>query len=95
MKRTFKITDKNILEGEKANPQNCAIAKAIKGKMKKKITEVSVLPTQVILHIDKKMFIAEMPAKGTNFIKRFDRGLAVNGFELNLSFKKGYALTSN
>lgn len=94
MKQNLKITDRNILEGEKANPQNCAIARAIKSKMKKKITNVSVLPSQVVLEIDKKMFIAEMPKKGTDFIKRFDRGLAVNAFELNLKFKKGYALTS-
>lgn len=92
MKKTIKITDRNILEGEKANPQNCAIARAIKSKMKKKITGLSVLPTQVILEIDKKMFVAEMPKDGTNFIKRFDRGLAVNAFELNLKFKKSYAL---
>ena len=92
MKQTLRITNKNILEGEKANPQNCAIARAIKSKMKKKVTEVSVLPSQVILHIDKKMFIAKMPKNGANFIKRFDHGLAVNAFELNLKFKKGYAL---
>lgn len=88
----FKITDKNILEGEKANPQNCAIARAIKSKMKKKIEDISVLPSQVTLRIDNKLFIAEMPKKAGNFIKRFDRGLAVNAFKLNLKFKKGYAL---
>ena len=92
MKHNIKITNSNILEGEKANPQNCAIARAIKSKLKKKVQEVSVLPAQVILKIDKKMFVAEMPKEGTNFIKRFDRGLAVNAFELNLKFKKGYAL---
>jgi hypothetical protein len=92
MNHTIKITDTNILEGEKANPQNCAIARAIKSKMKKKITNVSVLPTQVILTIDKKMFIAKMPKSGTNFIKRFDRGQAVNAFKLDLKFKKGFAL---
>lgn len=90
--QTFKVTNKNILEGEKANPQNCAIARAIKNQMKKKMTNVSVLPNQVILEMDKKMFIAEMPKIGTNFIKRFDRGQAVNAFKLNLKFKKGYAL---
>jgi hypothetical protein len=42
--------------------------------------------------MDKNMFIANMPKVGTNFIKRFDRGQAVNSFELNLKFKKGYAL---
>lgn len=92
MKHKINITDTNILEGEKANPQNCAIARAIKSKLKKKVQEVSVLPTQVILKIDKKMFVAEMPKEGTNFIKRFDRGLAVNAFELDLKFKRGYAL---
>jgi hypothetical protein len=88
----FKITNKNILEGEKANPQNCAIARSIKSKMKKKIEEVSVLPSHVTLKIDEKIFVAPMPKEATNFIKRFDRGLAVNAFELNLKFKKGYAL---
>ena len=92
MNHIIKITNINILEGEKANPQNCAIARAIKSKMKKKITSVSVLPTQVVLTIDKKMFIAKMPKSGTNFIKRFDRGQAVNSLELNLKFKKGYSL---
>ena len=90
----FNITNKNILEGEKTNPQNCAIARAIKSKMRKDIEEVSVLPTQVILKMDNKMFVAPMPKEGTNFIKRFDRGLAVNPFELDLKFKKGYALSS-
>ena len=36
--------------------------------------------------------VAEMPKSGANFIKRFDRGLAVNAFELNLKFKKDFAL---
>ena len=94
MNKNINITEKNIFEGEKANPQNCAIARAIKGKLKKKVQEVSVLPNQVIIKINKKMFIAEMPKNGTNFIKRFDRGLAVNSFKLNLKFKKGYALTA-
>lgn len=92
MNHKINISNTNILEGEKANPQNCAIARAIKSKLKKKVQEVSVLPTQVILKIDKKMFVAEMPKEGTNFIKRFDRGLAVNSFKLDLKFKKGYAL---
>jgi hypothetical protein len=92
MKHTIKISNANILEGEKANPQNCAIARAIKGKMKKKITDVSVLPSHVTLRIDRKIFVAKMPKSGANFIKRFDRGQAVNSFELDLKFKKGYAL---
>jgi len=92
MNHKINVTNTNILEGEKANPQNCAIAKAIKSKMKKKISSVSVLPSHVTLKIDNKMFVAKMPKSGANFIKRFDRGLAVNAFELNLKFKKDFAL---
>jgi hypothetical protein len=92
MKHTININNKNILEGEKANPQNCAIARAIKSNIKKKISSISVLPSHVTLTIDKKMFIAKMPKIGVNFIKRFDRGQAVNSFKLNLNFKKGYSL---
>lgn len=92
MKQKIKITNKNILEGEKANPQNCAIARAIKSKMRKQIKNVSVLPTQIVLETDAKTFIAEMPKDGAVFIKRFDHGLPVNSFELTLNFKKGYAL---
>ena len=92
MKHKINITNTNILEGEKANPQNCAIARAIKSKMKKKITNVSVLPSHVNLRIDKKMFVAKMPKAGADFIKRFDKGQAVNSFQINLNFRKGYSL---
>jgi len=92
MNQKLKITNKNILEGEKANPQNCAIARAIKNKMKKKVTNVSVLPSHVTLTIDKKMFVAKMPKAGAEFIKRFDHAQPVNAFQLNLKFKKGYCL---
>lgn len=92
MKRIINITDKNIQQGEKANPQNCAIARAIMSKMKNKIKSVSVLPSHVSLETKTKTFIAEMPKEGSNFIKRFDRGLAVAAFELKLNFKEGYSL---
>ena len=88
----FKITDKNILEGEKANPQNCAIARAIKDKYKNKIKNVSVLPSHVVLEFKKHTYTAHMPKEGTNFIKKFDRGIEVNPFVLKLKFKKSYAL---
>lgn len=94
MNHKINISNTNILEGEKANPQNCAIARAIKSKMKKKITSISVVPSHVTLKIDNKMFIAKMPKAGANFIKRFDRGLAVNPFKLDLKFKKGFALSN-
>lgn len=92
MNKTIKITQQNIFEGEMANPQNCAIARAIKRNMKGKLMSVSVLPSHVTLRMDNKMFVAKMPKIGASFIKKFDYRKAVNPFELNLNFKKGYAL---
>lgn len=92
MKKTINITEKNIFEGEKANPQNCAIARAIKRNMKGKLMSVSVLPSHIVVKTKNKEYIAAMPKEGSNFIKRFDRGLAVNSFKLNLKFKKDFAL---
>jgi hypothetical protein len=94
MKKTINVTNKNILQGEKTNPQNCAIARAIKGNIKEKIKNISVLPSHVTLETNKKHLIAEMPKEGIDFIKRFDRGLAVAAFKLKLNFKEGYSLTS-
>jgi hypothetical protein len=92
VKKTINITEKNIFEGEKANPQNCAIARAIKRNMKGKLMSVSVLPSHIVVKTKNKEYIAVMPKEGSSFIKRFDRGLAVNSFKLNLKFKKDFAL---
>lgn len=93
MNYNINITNRNITEGEKANPQNCAIARAIKSQLKK-VKDVSVVGSHVSLQIDNKMFVANMPKVGENFIKRFDRGMAVNPFKLKLKFRKGFQLTS-
>jgi len=92
MNKKINIKEKNITQGEKANPQNCAIARALKEQYKKKIKNVSVLPSHVVLEFLKETYTASMPKEGKEFIKRFDRGLAVNPFVLKLKFKKGYAL---
>jgi hypothetical protein len=92
MNKTIKITEQNIFEGEMANPQNCAIARAIKRNMKGKLMSISVLPSHVTLRMDNKMFVAKMPKSGASFIKRFDHRQPVNPFELNLNFKRGYSL---
>lgn len=92
MKKTINITEKNIFEGEKANPQNCAIARAIRKEMKGELKSISVLPSHISLTFKKKNYFAQMPKEGIEFIKRFDRGQAVNSFKIKLNFKKGYAL---
>lgn len=92
MNKTISIKEKNIIQGEKANPQNCAIARAIKESIKEKVSNVSVLPSHIVLTIKNKNYFAHMPKSGKNFIARFDRGMAVNPLNLKLKFKKGYAL---
>ena len=92
MNKTINITERNIFEGEKANPQNCAIARAIKKNMKGKVTSISVLPSHVNIKIKNKEYTATMPKIGASFIKRFDEGQAVNSFVLELNFKPGYSL---
>jgi hypothetical protein len=92
MNKNINITERNIFEGEKANPQNCAIARAIKKEMKGKINSVSVLASHVVIKMKNQEYVASMPKVGADFIKRFDHGQAVNSFSLKLNFKKGYAL---
>ena len=92
MNKTINITERNIFEGEKANPQNCAIARAVKKNMKGKITSVSVLASHVNVKIKNKNYSAVMPKIGADFIKRFDHGQPVNSFVLSLNFKEGYSL---
>ena len=86
MKKHIKITNKNIKEGTLADPQGCAIARSLKSSIKN-LDSVSVLADHVKISFkNKKSYVAIMPSKGTNFIKRFDRGQSVNPLELELNF---------
>ena len=91
MNKTINITERNIFEGEKSNPQNCAIARAIKKNMKGKVTSISVLPSHVNIKIKNKEYTAIMPKIGANFIKRFDEGKSVNKLSLTLKFEESYS----
>ena len=93
MKKIIKVTNKNIQDGEKANPENCAIAKALKNQFRNKIKGLSVLPSHVAISFkNNNEVFAKMPKEGAEFIKRFDAGLPVNRIKLNLNFKKQYVL---
>jgi hypothetical protein len=86
MKKHITITNKNIKEGELANPENCAIARSLKDSIRN-LKTVSVLADHIKIGLKNgKSYSAEMPKEGTNFIKRFDRGQAVNKFKLDLNF---------
>jgi hypothetical protein len=90
--KKINITERNILEGEKANPQNCAIARALKEHVRGKITAISVLPSHVAFSKKGVSYFAEMPKQGASFIKRFDEGKPVNKLSLTLKFEKAYSL---
>ena len=92
MNKKINITEKNILEGEKANPQNCAIARALKEQVRGKITAISVLPSHVTFCKKGISYVAEMPKQGVSFIKRFDEGKPVNKLSLTLKFEESYSL---
>ena len=86
MKKHITITNKNIKEGELANPENCAIARSLKDSIRN-LKGVSVLADHIKIDLKSgKSYRADMPKEGTNFIKRFDRGQAVNKLKLDLNF---------
>lgn len=86
MKKNITITNKNIKEGELANPENCAIARSLKDSIRS-LKTVSVLADHIKIALKNgKSYRADMPKEGTNFIKRFDRGQAVNKLKLDLNF---------
>lgn len=86
MNKHITISNKNIKEGELANPENCAIARSLKDSIRN-LKTVSVLADHIKISLKNgKSYEAEMPKEGTNFIKRFDRGQAVNKLKLDLNF---------
>lgn len=90
MRINLGIKNKHIQFGERANPQNCAIAKALKDKMHN-IDKVGVFPSHVYLTVKKhnktSAFKAKLNAAARTFIKRFDEGMPVNAFKLNLDLR--------
>ena len=76
------ITNKDITLGEKANPANCAIARAIKRNRTVKTSCVSVFHDMCIIHAKKQgkimSYSAPLPKVASDFIHRFDHSKAVS-----------------
>jgi len=91
MKLNLNIRDKHIIQGEQSNPQNCAIARALKDKIGN-IQKVGVFPNFAYLVLKRrnksKAYKAKLNKKAESFIKRFDDGKAVNAFKFNISFRE-------
>ncbi|NBP02648.1 MAG: hypothetical protein EBU90_21525 [Proteobacteria bacterium] len=90
MKIKLGIKDKHITFGEIANPQNCAIAKALKEKVHN-VSKIGVFPGNVYLVVKKNKkniaYKGKLSQKAVNFIKAFDAGKPVNQFILSLNLK--------
>jgi hypothetical protein len=90
MKISLGIKDKHILQGEMANPQNCAIARALKDRIHN-LDKVGVFPSHAYLVVKKNnktsAFKAKLNKAAAAFIKSFDEGRPVNAFKLNLNLR--------
>jgi len=89
----LRVSSSDINDGERSNPQNCAIARTLKRNNKiKKLKSVSVFHNVCIIKKEEKGRIqnyrAEMPYDAQSFIRDFDHGAAVVPFRLTLDFKK-------
>jgi len=85
------VTNKNINEAKQADPTNCPIARALKRTVKG-ITKVRVYGknANMLVKNGKKItfYTTILDNVATTFIKRFDSGLAVNPFKLNINWKR-------
>lgn len=93
MKLNFRITKKDIKDGERSNPNNCAIARSVKRNKKAIVKSVSVFHDVCVL---KKLnsagkltsYVANLPYKAQTFVRGFDHKLKVQPFALSLNFFK-------
>jgi len=93
VKLTFRITNKDIRDGERSNPNNCAIARSVKRNKNVDIKSVSVFHDVCILRKTNSTgkvvsYAAYLPQKAQTFVRNFDHSLNVQPFSLNLSFFK-------
>jgi hypothetical protein len=87
----LRVSSTDIKNGEKSNPQACAIARSLK-RSKTKLKSVSVFHSICIVKKTEKgkvqNYRAYLPSEAQVFVKSFDHGLAVTPFSFSLDFKK-------
>lgn len=93
MKLNFRITNKDIRDGERSNPSNCAIARSVKRNKNVIVKSVSVFHDVCILKKTNAVgstvsYAAYLPTKAQTFVRNFDHDLNVQPFSLNLNFFK-------
>ena len=77
----FKVTKEDILNGEKNDPHNCAVALSIKRKIHGK----KIVVCGDGITIDNPIFV--MPLIVSDFIKNFDAGNYVKPFSFELDLE--------
>lgn len=93
MQLRINVSKKDIHNGEKSNPSDCAIAKALKRNKALKPTRVGVFYDKCIVQTvgakgRKQSYIASLNDKASMFVHRFDHGKTVKPLALTLDLKK-------
>jgi len=91
MNTRIKVTNKNIREAEVADPTNCPIARAIKRTVKG-IKNVHVYGKNANMTVKKgsrlTFYTAVLGSNAAAFVSRFDAGLSVAPFKLNVKWNR-------
>ncbi len=95
MRINLNVTNKNIKDAKIADPSNCPIAKALKRTVRG-LKNVYVYGKDAHLVIKKGnrnyRYTSNLARIATQFVTRFDAGLAVVPFKLRLDFKRASEL---
>lgn len=89
MKLNLSVTKGDIENGEKAQPNNCAVARALKRNIDG-IKDVAVFVNHAHFRVRKNKkttnYVASLPKEANKFIRNFDRGLAVVPSKFKMTF---------
>lgn len=79
------VTQDDILNGTRANAQNCAIARAIQRELDRR-DRSGITVTNAHIYVDGKLY--KLPKKSAQFIYRFDRHQKAKPFSFMLREQK-------
>lgn len=92
MHLNLNITDRDINKGERANPSECAIARAIKRNRTIKTASVSVFYDKCVVHAVKNgktvSYVGRLPDQASTFVHQFDHFKAVCPMSFSIELNK-------
>jgi len=95
MNINLSVTEKNIRDAKVADPSNCPIAKALKRSVRglKKVYVYGRNAHMLVKQGKKNVrYSTDLVKEASQFVTRFDAGLAVLPFKFKLNFKRTTAL---